>query len=251
MRLIRHLKHLPISLKIALGATCVVFLLNVEWALSLDSHKIDPGTATLFGAIIGLTIIGQQAKKGFANLIKSQRNQAELDRDARLHAAELEQSAEETKRKNGREVLMAAMWAEAVTVWQHVANAENVSRAFGLMHEAFQKQRMPVIASTRIVFETINAPVFTANISNLGLLGSSLAADVVSVLSRANGNGANVDASAMTHDMIHKLYVAHTESLKHWRQDLFHVSMRINALLHGLPDPGSLKATENERRQGD
>jgi hypothetical protein len=46
------------------------------------SWKIDPGTATLSGAIIGLAIIGRQTRRGFANLIRSQNNQAELDRDA-------------------------------------------------------------------------------------------------------------------------------------------------------------------------
>lgn len=248
---IRRLRRLPIDLRIALMATCALFALNVVWAYSQGSWKIDPGTATLCGAIIGLAIIGQQTRKGFGNLIRSQNLQAELDREARLHKADIERAAEEAKRKNDRDVLLSAMWAESVTVWKQVVSAENNARIFGIMHEGFHKERMPVIESTKIVFPKITAPVFIANISSLGLLGSSLAADVVAVLSRADGQGLNMNAApALGHQMIQKIYEANSESMKHWRQDLYHVAIRIDAILNGRPDPGGLQATEEERRKG-
>ena len=142
------------------------------------------------------------------------------------------------------------MWAESVTVWKQVVNAENNARIFGMVHQGFHKERMPVIETTKILFPKINAPVFLANISNLGLLGSSLAADVVEVLSRADGHGLNMDAApALDHQMIQKIYEANSQSMKHWRQDLYHVAIQIDAILNGRPDPGGLKATEEERRK--
>ena len=114
----RRLRRLPIELRVALGATVALIGLNAAWAANQASWKIDPGTATLCGAIIGLAIIGQQARRGFANLIKSQRNQSELDRDARLHQHAIEREREIEKRSNDRNVLLAAMWAETVTVWK-------------------------------------------------------------------------------------------------------------------------------------
>jgi hypothetical protein len=235
---------------VALGATVALIGLNAAWAANQASWKIDPGTATLCGAIIGLAIIGQQARRGFANLIKSQRNQSELDRDARLHQHAIEREREIEKRSNDRNVLLAAMWAETVTVWKQVADAEKNANVFALMHEGFHKTRMPSDGS-KIIFASIKAPVFLANVSNLGLLGGSLAADVVAVLGRAEGQSRTVDIPAVLgHDHLSKLYQAHAEAMKLWRQDLYHVAIRIDAIANERPDPGGLKATEDERRKG-
>jgi hypothetical protein len=109
---------------------------------------------------------------------------------------------------------------------------------------------MPVLPTAKVLFAKVSAPVFLANIPHLGLLGSTLAADVVAVLGRADGEGASVDVSPMTHEMIAGVYDAHEAAMKHWRQDLYHVAIRLDAIVNGRPDPGSLTATEEERRKG-
>jgi len=68
-----------------------VILLFVELVIAIApitaffttwSWKVDPGLATLTGAVLGLSIVALQAKAGFNNLVRSQENQARLERDA-------------------------------------------------------------------------------------------------------------------------------------------------------------------------
>jgi hypothetical protein len=94
----KRLKRLPIELWIALAATIGIFLLNVLWGLNQAGWKLDQGTATLLGAIIGLSIVARQARRGFTNLVRSQAHQAQIDRDARLHQSELNAQALERDR---------------------------------------------------------------------------------------------------------------------------------------------------------
>src|SRR5690242_19826136 len=115
--MLNRLWRLPRELLVALAATIRIFLLNVQWALSQTAWKIDTGFATLPGAIVGFAIVSYQARRGFANLIRSQANQAQLDRAARLHKAELEQTAKETERKREKELLLAAVRAEIAAIF--------------------------------------------------------------------------------------------------------------------------------------
>jgi hypothetical protein len=90
------LKGLPTTMKIILAACLVLTLFSASMAILLMfsyGFKLDPGIATLTGSIIGLGIIAYQARLGFANLTRSQANQAQLDREARVHKAELDEQA--------------------------------------------------------------------------------------------------------------------------------------------------------------
>ncbi|MDA9523881.1 hypothetical protein XI06_27285 [Bradyrhizobium sp. CCBAU 11434] len=250
MRYFNHLKRLPISLKVALLSTLVIFALNVAWALSQTAWKLDPGTATLAGAVIGLAIIGQQTRRGFINLVKSQNNQAELDRAARLHAAELEEQAAAKTIKADRINLLAALRSEIVGLLAAAHTATNTSARFAEIADALAKNNMPATTKT-ITYPTFDAPIYLANLTRIGLIGPSLGGDVVKVLSRTRNKKSDLTSDGVIpHSGVKMLYEASAESFKNWADDLLHVAMRIRSVEEGWPDPGTLAETHDARRAG-
>jgi hypothetical protein len=137
---LRKVLRLPIELRVALAATLAAFALNVVWAYTQESWKIDPGTATLLGAIIGLAIVARQTRNGIANLVRSQNNQAELDRKARLHQAEIEQAAAQRLMENERATLLSALRAEIVGLHNAACNAENIATRFAEIANSMARQ---------------------------------------------------------------------------------------------------------------
>jgi hypothetical protein len=246
----RKLRRLPVELRVALAATCGLFGLNVVWAYTQAGWKIDPGIASLSGAIIGLTIVGHQARKGFANLIKSQKNQAELDRVARMHKAELEEASTAKAIERERATLLSALRAEIVGLHDAAYNAEQTSTRFAEIADSLARQNMPTTSKT-ITYPTFDAPIYLANLTRIGLLGPSLGGDVVKVLSRTRNKKSELTSDGpIPHSSIKMLYEASAESFKKWADDLLHVAMRIRSIEEGWPDPGTLGATLDARRAG-
>lgn len=251
MRYVNHLKRLPISIKVALAFTCFLFVLNVVWAFSAESHKIDPGTATLLGAIVGLGIIGWQARLGFLNLVKSQRNQSELDREARLHQSEIERAREETSVNERRNILANALWAETYALYFQAAEQYVAHKMFGKVAEEMERRREPPVL-TNIGFPSFDAPVYKANIPNLGLLPPGITADVVLVMTRAKGGEPYKTESErpLSHSLTKTLHHGFADTMKDWRDDLFHVSKRLASIINpSNPDPGSLYEAQKVRKE--
>lgn len=65
---------------ILLFCELIVLIAPIPHLLQTWSWKIDPGIATLIGAIVGLYIVGMQARAGFSNLIRSQEHHAAIER---------------------------------------------------------------------------------------------------------------------------------------------------------------------------
>jgi hypothetical protein len=212
-----------------------------------SSSKIDPGIATLCGAVIGLSVIAWQAGVGFQNLIKSQENQARIEREGRLHRAELEQEAEARVIERRRTDLLAALRAEIVALFGALSMAAYHVRNLIMIEKALQRTGKP--SQTKLIrLNSFEAPVFTANISNLGLLGANLGADVISVCSLANGKEVKFEhEQPMPHDMVLMIYQGNLRSLEKWQSDLHHVAMRILANENNTADPGTLIETQDKR----
>lgn len=242
-----HWRRLPGELLIALGAAVVAFLLNVAWAFSQQGWKIDQGAATLLGAIIGLSIVGQQARLGFRNLVRSQTRQAELDREARLHKAELDRDAVRANADREKQLLLSAIRAEIAALLSGTLNQQKIAKTLHEMSRAFAANKMPS-TTDRYAFPLFDAPVFRANIANIGLLGTDLGADVIKVLSPANGAKHEIKQDApIPHETLVVLYGAQHDYFAKWYSDLYHVAMRIIAIESETPDPGSLITTETDR----
>lgn len=250
---VEQIRALPLVLKVALGGSLGLFVFDVLFFAGLilsRSAKIDPGLATLIGAIIGLSVVAWQTNQGFQNLIRSQQNQAALDRDARLHRFELDEEAREAERAKEVESLLASLRAEMIHLYNLTWEAEDLSLR---LKENYLKQAQAGVGPTKgaVPRESFDAPIFRSHLSKIGLLGPSLAADVIIVLSIADGKSQDFEStSPLTMEFIANIYGHYALKMKHWREDLFHVAMRIRAFEEGTRDPGTLSATSGARRAG-
>ncbi len=131
-----------------------------------------------------MSSLGRLAKA--LRTLSAQENQAKLERDARIHQHELNQSTFENNNTRERNVLVAALWAEVYSLHSQVSDAQTSAWMMKTVYEQMKKQNL-VSSVKEISFPVFDAPIFKANISKLGMLGASIAADVVLVASRAKG----------------------------------------------------------------
>uniref|UniRef100_E6VLM8 Uncharacterized protein n=1 Tax=Rhodopseudomonas palustris (strain DX-1) TaxID=652103 RepID=E6VLM8_RHOPX len=239
--------RLPFELKVALLTNIGLFVPNFLWAASQYGQKIDPGLATLSGAIIGLAIVGFQTHRGFVNLTKSQARQAELDREARMHKAQLDAEAAERSIAREKDILLSSIRAEIISLYSNIGRQLETTRTLYVMSLAMDKQRVPSTNKT-MVSAGFDAPVFRENLKSIGLLGPSLGGDVIKVLSKADGKTTKVELDQPPpHSINATFYAATFDYLQKWRSDLHHVAMRIRSIEENTPDPGSLVETEASR----
>jgi hypothetical protein len=239
---------------LGMRAAVVVLVLLLFWVglfvvttLFAVTWKLDPGIVTLLGAIIGLGIVGWQARVGFNHLIRSQENQAALERDARLHQYELDRAAQEGEQAGQRKTLIAALRAEVFYLSLKAGEARRWAITMTALQEVAVEEGFPN-TTTKISMYSFDAPVFKTNISQLGLLGASLAADVVAVCSRATPSLVAEFDKPPPARMIAGLYAAHQKELENWEQDLVHVGRRLQAAEEGTPDLEQLVLVQARRR---
>ncbi len=247
---LQRFKQLPFELKIALGAGLLLLLFNLLWAVnSYTAVKVDPGIATLCGAIIGLCIVAWQTSKGFSNLITSQENQAKLEREARVHQYELDEQKLERQTEREKRALVSALWAEVYSLNAQVGDAKLNAWMMRQFYDGLAKKGHRSITK-EMQFPTFEAPIFRASIDKLGLLGPSIAADVVLVVSKAKGGAQIKMRSEEPWDLefLATIYKGHEEAMDDWRADLLHVANRLRSIMDGSPDPGILFENRKKRR---
>src|SRR5258708_3499826 len=175
-----NLKALPLSMKLIVLAAGALLAFDAftAWLLIFASgYKLDPGLATFTGAIIGLTVVGWQTNRGFKNLVRSQANQATLDRKARIHQFELDREAKEADHVREKEILLQGLWAEIISLDAELREDLFNVRMFAEMHKSYKKRGVENTVKG-ISFKSHNAPYYKASIQKLGLLGPSLGADI-------------------------------------------------------------------------
>jgi len=135
-----------------------------EWIISND---LPQGWAILIGLGLGLGAIAWQTNKGFRSLIKNQQNQAELNRQAKLQMSLQQHSSETNARAADGKTLAAALLGELTACHQMCSlQATNIGGVQGAPNSP-----------------ATSAPVYQSTIPQLGLLGASLVADVVTAYS--------------------------------------------------------------------
>jgi hypothetical protein len=142
-----------------------------------------------------------------------------------------------------RALLMAAL---------RVHRAEDTIKSSNIMQSWLEEMIAAKTPNSAASFKwpTFNAPVYQANVSNIGLLGASLGADVVSVMTRTGiiDPPATIDRP-MSNEVVAKLYAGLENAMREWREDLCHVALRIRAREEGTLDPGTLLEAQIKRKQ--
>ncbi len=87
---------------------------------------------------------------------------------------------------------------------------------------------------------TYEVPVFDANIAKLGLLGASLAGDVVQVYAMAKSKGPSTESAKAFPELVSKFYRGVVETHKVWSEEIVHVGSRLSHAQFGGTDPGTL-----------
>ena len=113
-----QLAEFPRWLRGLFAVFLILFFFNALYALAFFTAiwtlRIDPGVATLMGAIFGLGIVAWQARLRFWNLIRSQEHRAAIEAEARQHQHQLDVEREGRRIDEERCILMAALRAEIV-----------------------------------------------------------------------------------------------------------------------------------------
>jgi hypothetical protein len=197
---------------------------------------------TFGGAIIGLLVVAWQTQRGFRNLIASQENQARIQREIAAEQLEREKLA-----------LAAALTGELSSLWHQVRNANAIAIFQSVLLEEMLKGGAQGKRETALPISPIRVPIYEANISKLGLLGSSLAGDVARVFSRATiapSTSTGQQAPQMNIKMLKGLIDGLVRANKDWLEDISHVISRLSALERRTSDdPGPLYLLEQERER--
>jgi hypothetical protein len=239
---------MPRILWVTLIAGVAFLFANIVTLISMSGLKIDPGTATLFGAIVGLCVVAWQTGKGFQNLIQSQENQSRLEREARLHRYELERAGRQDDEDRERRMLLSGIRAEIVSLHRAAFNAAQTQRQFALLYKAMHENNAPT-SMKEFTINGYKAPYFNQNIAKLGLINVSLAADIIRVYSMMFEDRKVVWEKAAPNSVVSIAYATGSVSAYRLNADLYHVAMRIRAFEEGTTDPGTLATTEAERHK--
>jgi hypothetical protein len=217
----------------------ILLMLQAPGVVNSPACKVDPGLATLCGAIIGLSIVAYQARVGFKNLIASQENQARLEREAREHQLVLDAAAQKAADDTERKILISALRAELGALEVRAQAYVTWAGVMKIMFEHAEKERFPNSVD-KLSHPALTAPVYEANISRIGLLGASLAGDVISVLTKAAaGTDVKLD-NPIDNKIVAGFYEGLVLLIGDLRDDLGYVTNRLRKHEMGSPDTAEL-----------
>lgn len=243
---LRRLQSMPRTLWVVLIAGVTFLLANMVSLLSIGGLKIDPGTATLFGAVIGLCVVAWQTNRGFQNLVRSQENQSRLEREARLHRYELERAGSKDDEEREKRLLLSGLRAEIVSLHSAAFASAQSHQQYALLYKAMHEHGAPATIK-EFTINGYKAPFYKENISKLGLLNVNLAADIIKVYSMVYDDRKVVWEKAAPNSVVSVAYGTGAVLAYKFNADLYHVAMRIRSFEEGTADPGTLSKTEAMR----
>lgn len=241
----------PAWLQSPLGLATLAVLLFVNLLLLVANEneiiqilaKLPPPIATLVAGIVGLGVVGWQTRRGFENLIKSQEHRAKLEEDARLHQATISDFQKEKEIERDRKMLAGALRAELVAGLSTIGGLQQLFTIQAAFYKRYPDQR------GKVMIGSFPAPIYKASIDKLGLLGPSIAADVIMVFSKANIEFDPEKIPEVDGHILSSLYQNAADSQKEWLADIYHVCDRLKSIEFGSPDPGLLIQARQRREK--
>ncbi|WP_421929978.1 hypothetical protein [Nitratireductor rhodophyticola] len=195
--------------------------------------------ATVLSGLVGFAGVILATLAGFRNLTKSQLETAQRERDAREHQADLKRQADLDARNHEVSVLVSALEAELSALTNRVEQGKNVFQQqadyFQHILEKDEGSEEPAILHA----PKYSTPIFTANIDKLGLLGPSVAGDVVEVFAPTAISDINQEGPIprnIAAQFARSLVTQHRK----WLLEILQVRKRLLSLQGPNEDPGSL-----------
>ncbi|WP_162244683.1 hypothetical protein [Aureimonas sp. Leaf454] len=235
---------------------------------SIFPAEIDPGYAAIFGSVvsgcvaviaayIAFTNISRQARLGFRSLIRSQANQAKLDRDARVeqsvldrvareHQADLSRISEANRKTEERKTLANSLVGEISAITQQVKDRQLIARLYiEWMNTGVE---IPGLDLSKLLM-SYKAPVFDANIHKIGDLGASMASDIVLVWALPQSVYTGATPINSNREMAILFLQGLNDAHEQWTFDAYHVQERLLAMLSGSADPGPVFFARKKRKE--
>lgn len=207
--------------------------------------KLPGPVATLVAGIVGLGTIAWQTKIGFRNLIASQEHRAEIEERARKHQAELAAQQRAADLKRDRRILATALRGELVAIFGTIKDTRKYYIIQAEVYRHFPDRK------GKIMWFNIKAPLYEKMIDKLGLLGASVAADVIMVYSKANMGADPEKMPEADGAILSKIMDGAAEIHLEWMQDIAHVCERLKSVEFDTPDPGILVEARQARNKAE
>ena len=223
-------------------------------ALTLFLDGIGEGWALLIGAVCGLSAVAYQIRQGFRALTASQqhcaqlardamREQARLEREVREHQAALEARQETLQRREAAKTLAVILGSEISSIRNSLINKIWIHR---IQKDAFKVTK---IKSQRISLriEPIRTPIFDASMREIGLLGPSIAEDVVRIFRSVNEAIPEEQTFGLDGEHLAAVLEVYILRIEGWSHAAMHVEKRLLAFVTGESDPGPLLEVQQRR----
>ncbi|WP_435655038.1 hypothetical protein [Brucella pituitosa] len=230
---------------VCLGVAIFISLPTISAILlSLTSAANAQSIATVLSAMIGFGGVILTTRSGFKNLIASQEAQAKRERDDRDHKTKLQQESKIEALKHDKAVLVASLQAELSMLLDQVHGQRNIIFTQTAMMRTAKDSPYLRDQESEIILPIYKTPIYDAHIDKLGLLGFSLASDVIKVYS---GTKMTSNNTKFKPEQQLVLYEAFNSFYGNWSGEIVHVVTRLNSALGYCDDPGNLYQFRNER----
>ena len=213
---------------------------------------VPPPIATILVGVAGFATVAWQAKIGFANLVKAQEHSAKIESDGRREQAAIQRDQVEQDHAYNQRTLAASLHGELIALLSRVHGSRGLMFTQWKIFEAAAQDHNLRDLPSILTPPTYSVPVFESCIPKLGLLGPSIAGDVVEVFSRAAITPTGEPAK-LKPDILAKLYKVIYDSHLNWSDEIVRVASRLASLQSaGMVDPGTLhemrQAKEADKR---
>lgn len=221
-------------------------IVSICWLVNPKAlFAVDQGWATLIAAGLGFAAIAYQTRVGFENLKRSAIEQSRQDREAREHQAALQRSIDIDRERRAAKSLASTLAAEITATGSQLSVRVSVLNSYVEIYEKMGNG-VPGVATIAELLPSFATPAFKANVGNLGLLGPSVAHDVVQLYTRLADKPYG-DANLLSGKQISPILRTWERMYMAWLEDQNDVVLRLLAIVSGDPDPGALVETRAKR----
>ena len=221
-----------------------VFILVIVCLIIPNDHFIErlSSLPTAWGAFLGSLVggcgVAWATNKGFYNLIAAQTHRASIEEKGREHQRALNISISKQDRRDRAETIASAIMAEFNALLTDIHTLNNsIDFQISLLSASGRNASESML---QLQHATWHLPIWDKLVSDIGILGPSLASDVFSIYARTRHKPTGERPGFPNVEMAIEVYKQMKEQNQAWTVDLVHVYSRLGALIEDATDPGTL-----------